>query len=109
MAILHPKNKEEFEKIIKGKKPVLADFYAQWCGPCQMMGPVLDDLAENYKNISKVEVIKIDIDELRDVALDFGVMSVPTFMIFKDGKVIETMVGMRSQSDLESKLDDQLK
>jgi thioredoxin 1 len=109
MAILHPETKDEFEKIVKGDKPVLADFYAEWCGPCQMMGPILDGMVDNYKNIKKVEIIKVDIDKLRDVALDFGVMSVPTFIIFKDGKAIDTMVGMRSQSDLESKLDDQLK
>jgi thioredoxin 1 len=107
--IKHPENGDAFEKIIKGDKPVLADFYAEWCGPCQMMGPILDDLVKNYKSIDKVEVIKVDIDKLRDTALDLGIMSVPTFVVFNKGKAIETMVGMRSQAELESKLDAQLK
>jgi len=103
--IKHPKTNEEFEKIIASGKPVLVDYFATWCGPCQMMGPILDDMAENYKNIDKVEIIKVDIDELRKPAEKYNIMSVPTFMLFKDGKDVETMVGMRSQDDLEAKLD----
>lgn len=109
MAVVHPKDKAEFDKIIEGEKPVLVDFFAQWCGPCQMMGPIFDDLAKDYKNADKVEIMKVDVDQLQDVASDLAIMSVPTFIIFKDGKVIETMTGMRSQSDLEAKLDAQLK
>lgn len=103
--IKHPKTNEEFEKIIASGKPVLVDYFATWCGPCQMMGPILDDMAENYKNIDKVEIVKVDIDELRKPAEKYNIMSVPTFMLFKDGKDVETMVGMRSQDDLEAKLD----
>lgn len=103
--IKHPKTNEEFEKIIAGGKPVLVDYFATWCGPCQMMGPILDDMAENYKNIDKVEIVKVDIDELRKPAEKYNIMSVPTFMLFKNGKDVETMVGMRSQDDLEAKLD----
>lgn len=106
--IVHPKTKEEFDKLISGKKPVLVDFFAVWCGPCQMMGPILDELTEKYKKIDEVEIAKVDIDELRDVAGDYDVMSVPTFMIFKEGKPLETMVGMRSQGDLERKLNEAL-
>jgi len=109
MAIVHPKDKAEFDKIIEGKKPVLVDFFAQWCGPCQMMGPIFDDLAKDYKNADKVEIMKVDVDQLQDVARDLAIMSVPTFVIFKGGKVVETMTGMRSQFDLEAKLDAQLK
>jgi thioredoxin 1 len=103
--IKHPSTNEEFEAIIAGGKPVLVDYFATWCGPCQMMGPILDDMAENYKNIDKVEIVKVDIDELRKPAEKYNIMSVPTFMLFKDGKDVETMVGMRSQDDLEAKLD----
>lgn len=106
--IQHPKDKAEFEKLISGKKPVLVDFFATWCGPCQMMGPILDDMEKSYKNIDKVEIAKVDIDELKDVAIGYRVMSVPTFIVFKDSKPGEPMVGMRSGADLESKLDEQL-
>lgn len=107
--IKHPETKKDFEKIIKGSKPVLVDFFAVWCGPCQMMGQILDEMIEKYENAEKVEIIKVDIDKLRDVALDYGVMSVPTFILFKDGKSVDTMIGMRPQTELESKLDNLLK
>jgi thioredoxin 1 len=103
--IKHPKTNEEFEKIIASGKPVLVDYFATWCGPCQMMGPILEDMAKNYKNIDKIEIVKVDIDELRKPAEKYNIMSVPTFMLFKDGKDVETMVGMRSQEVLEEKLD----
>ncbi len=104
--IHHIETKEAFDKLISGKKPVIVDFSATWCGPCQMMGPILDDLAESYKNKDKVEIAKVDIDNLKDLAIEFGVMSVPSFVFFKDGKPVETFVGMRSQEDLEEKLDE---
>jgi len=104
--IVHPASKEEFSKLIKGKKPVLVDFSAEWCGPCQMMGPVLDQMSEEYEKIDQVVIAKVDIDALRDVALEYNVMSVPTFMIFKDGKPVETMVGMRPEEELVKKLDE---
>lgn len=104
-VIKHVKSKEEFEKLIKGNKPVLVDFYAEWCGPCQMMGPILEEMGETYKNIDKVEIVKVDIDKLREVSRDYDVMSVPTFMIFKDGKTVQSFVGMRPQEELEGQLD----
>jgi len=107
--IKHLKSKEEFDELIKGGKPVLVDFYAEWCGPCQMMGPILEDMSENYKNAEKVEIAKVDVDELKDVAGEYDVMSIPTFGIFADGKLVETLVGMRGQDELMDKLDEQLK
>lgn len=104
-AIKQIETKEEFEELINGKKPVLVDFFAVWCGPCQMMGPILEQMAEEYKNIDKVEIAKVDIDLLKDLAMQYGVMSVPTFMIFQEGKQIETMVGMRPQEEFQEKLD----
>jgi len=108
-VIKHPKNADDFNKLISGGKPALVDFFAEWCGPCQMMGPILDDMAKNFKEIDKVDIIKVDIDALSDVAQEYNVMSVPTFAIFKDGKIAETMVGMRPQEELEQKLKDVLK
>jgi len=108
-VIKRPKDKAEFDKLISGGKPALVDFYAEWCGPCQMMGPILDDMATSFKDIEKVEIIKVDIDALNDVAGEYGIMSVPTFMLFKDGKPSETLIGMRPQEELEQKLKDALK
>ena len=98
-------SKEAFDKIIGGDKPVLADFFATWCGPCQMMGPMLDEMAKSYKNIEKVEIIKIDIDQFAEIAADYKIMSVPAFIIFNKGKVEDTLSGMRSTDELETKLD----
>lgn len=105
MPVTHVKTKEEFEKLIKGDKPVLVDFFAEWCGPCQMMGPMLDEMAENYKNIDKVEIAKVDIDQLADVASEYGVMSVPTFIVFNNGKNVNTYTGMRPTDEFEAQLD----
>ena len=104
--ILHVATKEEFDKLIAGETPVLVDFFAVWCGPCQMMGPILDEMVEKHKNIDKVKVAKVDIDELKEIAVEYGVMSVPTFIIFQKGKAVETFVGMRSGEELFGKLDD---
>lgn len=107
--LTHAKTTEEFEKLIKGDKPVLVDFFATWCGPCQMMGPVLDEMAEKYENKDKVEIVKVDIDELGEIASKYEVMSVPTFATFEKGEMKEKMVGVRPQAELESKLTALLK
>ena len=104
--IKQPKSKEEFEAIIKSGKPVLVDFSAAWCGPCQMMGPMLEEMTTSYKNINDVEIVKVDIDELKEVATELGIMSVPTFKLYnKKGEITETMVGMRPTDEFEKKLD----
>ena len=104
-TIKHPGTSKTFNEIIASDKPVLVDFFATWCGPCQMMGMLLDDFTISYKNIHKVEIAKVDIDELKEIALDYNVMSVPTLILFNDGKPVETMVGMRPIEEIESKLD----
>lgn len=110
--VKHIANKEEFEALLKSKKPVLVDFSASWCGPCQMMAPVLEEMTDEkiYPNTDKVEIAKVDIDENRDTAMEYGVMSVPTFYVFLGGKPHgDIMVGMRPQDELIERLDQALK
>lgn len=100
---------EEFDKMIAGDKPVLVDFFATWCGPCQVMGPILESLAAKFPKIDEVEIVKADIDIVGEVAAKYNIMSVPTLAIFKDGKIAEKMVGLRTEEEIESKLSNQLK
>ena len=88
-------NKEEFNKVvIENKEEVLVDFYATWCGPCNAMSEIVDSL-ENIK------VCRIDVDDEQELALSYGVMSIPTFISFKDGKEYKKKIGMCSKEDLE--------
>ena len=89
-------------EVLDSDVPVLVDFYAQWCGPCKMMGPVVKEMAELFDG--KMKIGKLDIDESMDIAQKYRVMSVPTFMIFKKGEPVETMVGGMSKTELEEKL-----
>lgn len=89
---------ESFKDIINGDKPVLVDFFATWCGPCQMMHPVLEEVAQ--KEGDKVRILKIDIDQDRRAAAAYQVRSVPTLMIFKNGEVKWRETGARPANDL---------
>ena len=94
--------KENFEaEVLNSDKPVLVDFWASWCGPCMMQGPVLDEMAGEYDNI---KIGKINIDEQQELAIKYGVMSIPTLMFFKDGKPTDTLVGLRSKEQLAQSL-----
>ena len=89
---------ENFEEEV-AKEKILVDFYADWCGPCKMMGEVLETM-EN------IDVLKVNTDEHEDLAMKFGVMSIPTLILFKDGKEVKKQVGMLSKSELETWLED---
>ncbi len=96
----------QFEKeVLKSSVPVLVDFWAPWCVPCQMMGPVLDEVARDFDG--KAKVIKVDVDSQENIALaqQFRIMSIPNMKIFKGGAVVEDFVGMRSKSDLASGIE----
>ena len=92
-------NNEEFQKrVIDGKEECIVDFYADWCGPCQMMMPVMEKIAENHT------VYKINVDDENELALSYGIMSIPCIISFKDGKEYKKQVGMCSKSEIEDLL-----
>ena len=92
-------NNDNFQKEVKeSDKIVLVDFFATWCGPCKMLSPVLDQVADELKD--KVVIGKLDIDESLDLAKEYGVMSVPTMILFKDGKEVERIVGLRQKTQI---------
>ncbi|CDE15259.1 thioredoxin [Clostridium sp. CAG:470] len=90
---------ENFEKeVLKSEKPVLVDFYADWCGPCNAMAPVIEELAKELEG--KVKVGKINVDENPDIAVEYNVMSIPTLIVFKNGKEEKRLVGLRNKEEL---------
>ena len=92
---------ENFEKeVLKSEKPVLVDFYADWCGPCNAMAPVIEELATELDG--KAKVGKINVDENSDIAVEYNVMSIPTLIIFKNGKEDKRLVGLRNKEELLS-------
>lgn len=91
------------QEVLKSAKPVLVDFWAAWCGPCQMMGPVVDELAKESEE--KFKIGKVNVDENRETAAKYGIMSIPTLIIFKNGKVAKQLVGVQSKENLKEELE----
>jgi len=89
--------------VMDSKIPVLVDFWAEWCGPCRALGPAIDELANDYKG--KAKVGKVNVDNSREVALQFGIQSIPTLIVMKDGKVHKKMVGIVSKTVMAGALD----
>jgi thioredoxin 1 len=93
----------EFENdVIKSDIPVIVDFFATWCGPCKMIAPILDQLAEEFDG--KAKIVKLDVDQSKEVAIRYGVKSVPTLVFFKDGEIADKVVGAQPKSELKRKI-----
>lgn len=92
--------------VVQSGTPVLVDFWAEWCGPCKMIAPILDEVAGTYQG--KLQVAKMNVDENRDVPAKFGIRGIPTLMVFKDGQLAATKVGAMSKAQLTAFIDQQL-
>lgn len=110
MAILNTTTREEFEeKVLKSKKVVLVDFWAQWCPPCRAMAPILEMTSRHMEN--DIDIVKVDIEATPDnnqLAMEYRVQGIPNMKIFKDGKMVEELIGMRPQPALEGALKNHL-
>ena len=101
MAVIEIKSTNFRQEVLESDKPVLLDFWASWCGPCRMVSPIVDEIAEERTDI---KVGKVNVDEQPELAAQFGVMSIPTLIVFKDGKIVNQAVGARPKAQILSLL-----
>jgi thioredoxin 1 len=106
MSTLHFTDANFKKEVLESDLPVLIDFWAAWCGPCKMVAPFIDELAKEYAG--KMKIGKIDIDTNSKVATQYGVMSIPTIIFFKKGKILNQLVGAVSKLDLKRKIEENL-
>lgn len=104
MAELIFTNKNFNDEVLQSKLPVLVDFWAHWCGPCRSMSPIIAEIAEELKK-QKVKIGKLNVDEYGEIAGKYGIMSIPAIFIFKDGKVVEKLIGIQNKEELKEKLE----
>ena len=101
---LHVVTDGDFEQeILQADKPALVDFWAAWCGPCRTVGPVVAELADEYAG--KVKVAKLDVDQNKETAMKYGIRSIPTLLLFKDGQVVDQLIGAHPKSSIQAFLD----
>ena len=91
-----------FDELLQSNKPLVVDFWAEWCGPCKMIGPIVEDLAQEYED--KVTIGKMDVDENNEITTRYGIRNIPTLLFFKDGQLIDKQVGAAQKSALVQKI-----
>ena len=101
--IIHIGSEEAFDKLMAGDTPVLVDFWATWCGPCRMIAPIVEEIANEYAG--KVVVAKVDVDEMGELAQRYRIMNIPTLMLFKQGQLVDKAIGARPKAALEQMLN----
>lgn len=106
MSVLTITNENFESEVIASTQPVLVDFWATWCGPCRMLSPIVDKLAEQFEG--KIKVGKVNVDEQSDLAAKFGIMTIPTLLVFQNGQVVEQSVGVKTQDALAQMLNKHL-
>ena len=102
MAVLQLTEKNFDAEVLKSTVPVLVDFWAEWCGPCKMISPIVDEIAQDLQG--KLKVGKVNVDEVQELAAQYNVMSIPTLLIFKQGKIIEQIIGAMGKDQLMAKI-----
>jgi thioredoxin 1 len=105
--VLHLQGDDFDREVLRSDVPVVVDFYADWCGPCRIVSPIMESLSEQY--IGKVKFVKINTDANEELAIRYNVMSIPTILIFKNGEIRETMIGAASASTYKQKIDSVLR
>ena len=103
MLEMNLSNQNFEEEVLKSNLPVLVDFYATWCGPCKMIAPVISKIAEEYNG--KVKVGKVNVDEENELAIKYQIQNIPTLILFKDGKPINSLIGLNSKSEIENMIN----
>jgi len=105
--LIHHTSDSGFESdVLKSDQPVLVDYWAEWCGPCKMIAPILDDVSKDYQG--RLKIAKMNVDENRDVPAKYGIRGIPTLMLFKDGQLAATKVGALSKAQLTAFIDSHL-
>ncbi|MTI95333.1 MAG: thioredoxin [Firmicutes bacterium] len=94
------------DTVLASERPVLVDFWAEWCGPCRMVAPVVEQIADELAD--RLEVVKVNVDDESTVAAEYNILSIPTLMVFKNGEVVETIVGFQAKPDLMAKIEKHL-